>query len=123
MTLSFTAAMATEAPPGLEEYEVPDSLDFEIELIDGAGSVATVMLSDRRLLYPQVDPVLYKLEALSGVSESEPTFQRYVFPFHEWQANNPALDLASIQIIRFRFPDDEPASIWLDDILISPDGR
>ena len=123
MTLSFTAAMAVEAPEGVEKFEVPESLDFKIELIDGTGSVATVMLSDRRLLYPQVDPVLYKLEALSDASASEPTFQRFVFPFHEWQANNPALDLASIQIIRFRFPADEPASIWLDDLLISPDGH
>ncbi|MFV2089536.1 MAG: hypothetical protein ACC642_02675 [Pseudomonadales bacterium] len=122
MTLSFSAAMATDAPEGVEEFEVPESLDFEVELLDTDDRSARVALSTRRLLYPQVDPVLYKLEALSGRASSEATFQRYVFRFSEWQEVNPELNITALKALRFVFPAQVPASVWLDDIAISPDG-
>ena len=113
---------AVAAPEGVEDFEVPAELDFGIELVDEGGRSATIPLAARRPLYPQVDPVLYKLDRLSGSQVSEPTFHRYVFSFAEWQAENPELDLTSLHQIRFRFPLDTPASIWLDDIAISPQG-
>jgi dienelactone hydrolase len=122
MALSFSAAMATVGPEGLEDFEVPESLSFDVVLTDRTGGTASVSLSDRRPLYPQIDPVLYKLDGLGRSETSEPTFQRYVFQFSEWQESNPALDLASLTSIRFEFPKSVPASVWLDDIAISPDG-
>lgn len=122
MALSFAAAMATQAPEGVEDYEVPESLSFDVELVDSAGISARVPLAARRPLYPQVDPVLYKLEAFDDEPASEPVFQRYVFAFREWQAVNPELDLNAIQTVRFLFPTEIPASLWLDDIAISPEG-
>lgn len=122
MAFSFAAAMSTEAPAGVDDFTVPESLSFEIELEDTAGGRARVSLGDRRPLHPQVDPVLFKVEALSDAQASEPTFQRYHFAFGEWQQKNPALNLSSIAVVRFLFPADVPASIWLDDIVIVPDG-
>ena len=122
MALAFSAAMASEAPPDVEDFQVPDALDFQVELVDAQGRAAVLALSSRRVLYPQVDPVLYKLEALTEDVASEPTFQRYVFLFSEWLAVEPELNLTSLTRIRFRFPAEVPASIWLDDIAISPRG-
>ncbi|MEJ2087259.1 MAG: hypothetical protein P8Y69_01990, partial [Gammaproteobacteria bacterium] len=122
MALSFSAAMATEAPGEVEDYEVPKELDFEIELVDRSGRSGIVHLKDRRPLFPQVDPVLYKLEALGDSAASEPTFQRFVFPFSAWSGANPELDLSALATIRFRFDKTVPASVWLDDIAISPEG-
>jgi len=122
MRLSFAVAMATDAPEGVEDFSVPEHLDFEVEVIDSGGLKAAVNLASRRPLYPQVDPVLYKLDSLSDAKASEPTFQRYAFSFRDWQNDNAAIDLNAIQTIRFRFPADVPASIWLDDLAISPDG-
>jgi hypothetical protein len=123
MTLSFSAAMGRQGPEDLEDFQVPDTLDFAVELVDAEGRTAAVQLSSRRVLYPQIDPVLYKAEALTEETPSEVTFQRYVFPFAEWVAAAPDLDLASLTAIRFRFPADTPASVWLDDIAISPRGN
>jgi dienelactone hydrolase len=122
MTLSFSAAMGTDAPEGVDDFEVPKSLDFDIELVDMSGQVSRVALSSRRVLYPQIDPVLYKLEALAGSQASEATFQRYAFRFSEWQSANPQLNITALKTVRYLFPREVPASIWLDDVAISPDG-
>jgi len=122
MTLSFAAAMATEAPGDVEDYEPPASLDFEIELVDRRGTAARLALSERRRLYAQIDPVLYKLDVLDDDPATEVVFQRFAFPLTEWRARNPSLDLTSLTAIRFHLAGDPPASIWLDDVLISPDG-
>ncbi len=123
MAIGFAAAMSTVAPEGVDEFEPPVRLDFDIVLVDSHGTEASLPLSTRRALLPQVDPTLFKLEFLSDSQASEPTFQRYRFLFHEWLAVEPALDLSSLAAIRFRFPGDVPASIWLDDLAISPTGR
>jgi dienelactone hydrolase len=122
MTLSFSAAMSTQGPEGVEDFSAPESLDFRIELVDVAGNTAALNLSARRPLYPQVDPVLYKLDVLDGDDASEVVFQRYVFEIREWMAENSALDITSLRAIRFVFPGEVPASLWLDDLMVSPDG-
>lgn len=122
MTLSVAAAMATEPPGELEEFEAPAQLDFDIELVDQDGDTASLAISERRPLYPQTDPVLYKLDAIDQDPATEVVFQRFVFPIADWRSRNPALDASLLRIIRFRFPGDVPASVWLDDVLISPDG-
>ena len=122
MTVSFSAAMSTKAPEGVEDFTAPETLDFQIELVDMSGNTAALKLSDRRLLYPQVDPVLYKLEALDDADASEVVFQRYVFEIREWMAENTMLDITSLRAIRFVFPGEVPASLWLDDLMVSPDG-
>jgi len=122
MTLSVAAAMANESPGELDGFEPPAELDFDIELEDQHGNTASLALSERRPLFPQVDPVLYKLDALDPSAASEVVFQRFAFTIAEWRSRNPALDVGLLRVIRFRFPEDVPASVWLDDVLISPDG-
>ncbi len=121
-SLAFAAAMGAEAPGELEDFEPPASLDFLVELEDAAGNTAQVPISRQRLLYAQVDPVMYKFEVLAGGPDSEVVFQRYSFALEEWRRANPALDISSLVTVRFLFPKASPATVWLDDVVLSPEG-
>lgn len=122
MTLSFGMALAKDGVKGSEDFNVPDSLDVRLELVDAADRSAVINLANRRVLYPQVDPVLFKFEMMDSDPPSEVVFQRYTFALQEWLAVNPDLDITKLVRLRLLFPNDVPAKIWLDDVAISPEG-
>ncbi len=118
-TLSLSLGMSSDAPGDVEDYEPPDELDFHIELEDGAGQVASLPLSTRRVLLPQVEPVMYKLPGLDADASSEVVMQRYRFALDEFVAVNPQLDPATLRTVSLRFDLSPMGSLWLDDVALS----
>ncbi len=80
----------------------------------------TVALSARRVLLPQVEPVLYKHKALNGDDPSEVVMQRYRFALVEFMADNPALDITNIVEVRLVFDRTPQGSIWIDNFALHP---
>ncbi len=119
VTLSFNLGMSNDAPGEIEDYEPPEALDFHIEVEDGAGQVAVLPLSTRRVLLPQVEPVMYKLPGLDADASSEVVMQRYRFTLDEFVAANPQFDPSTLSAFRLRFDISPAGNLWLDDVVLA----
>lgn len=118
--LTFDLAMSGKTPGDLEDYETPEAIDFSIAVVDEQAREGVVALSTRRVLLPQVEPVLYKHKALNTDDPSEVIMQRYRFTLAEFMAENPDLDITSISEVRFVFDRTPQGSIWIDNIALHP---
>ena len=76
-------------------------------------------LSTRRVLLPQVEPVMYKLPGLDADASSEVVMQRYRFALDEFVAANPQLDPSTLSAVRLRFDISPMGNLWLDDAVFS----
>jgi dienelactone hydrolase len=122
-SLVFALADADEDPnPGDEEdgeeedEEQPEPLDLTIELWDTAGEVARLPLSVFSLLQPQIKVDVAKSEFLESGKKSEVVFQTFVFPLAQFQAENPDLDLNTLEQIRFVFDRSPKGAVVLDNV-------
>ncbi|XOV83070.1 MAG: hypothetical protein ACFHXK_19735 [bacterium] len=116
--LTFDLAMSKSTPGELEDYETPQSIDLTLVIRDRAGHEADLPLSKRRVLLPQIQPVLYKHGMFNSDADSEPVMQRYRFPLAEFTRQNPALDLNQLEEVRFVFDRTSQGSLWLDNIAL-----
>lgn len=121
--LTLSLGMSSEKPGEIEEYEAPEAIDLTIEAVDQAGQVSRVPLSARRVLLPQVKPVLYKHPGLDSDPPSEVVMQRYRFSLSEFTAANPQLDIHTIESVGLVFDLTKQGSVWLDDLAISTSGE
>jgi hypothetical protein len=114
--LTFDLAMSESAPGDLEDYESPEVIDLTLLVRDRSGQTAHLPLSKRRVLLPQVQPVLYKHAMFNSDADSEVVMQRYRFPLQEFVRQNPALNINEISEVRFQFDRTAEGSLWLDNI-------
>ncbi len=121
-TLAMSLAMSGVAPGEVEDYEPPESIDFTLQLEDRHGARAAIRLSSRRALLPKMEPRLYKLKAFGGNARSEVVFQRYRFVLEEWQAVEPALDVAALTSLTLLFDQTSSGTILVDDVVLSNEG-
>jgi hypothetical protein len=112
--------MSGKTPGDLEDYEVPEEIDFSIAVVDDQAREGVVALSTRRVLLPQVEPVLYKHKALNSDDPSEVVMQRYRFALAEFMADNSDLDINNIVEVRLIFDRTPQGSIWIDNIALHP---
>ncbi len=101
---------------------MPDAVDFTLLLEDRSGQQASLALTARRPVLPQVTPRLYKMKLLNGDAASEVVFQRYRFEFQEWLDVQPRLDLAQLESVILVFDRTPTASILIDDVVLSRTG-
>ena len=116
--LTFELAMSESTPGDLEDYETPESIDLTLVVRDRAGRTAQLPLSKRRVLLPQVQPVLYKHAMFNSDADSEVVMQRYRFPLVEFARQAPELDINQIVEVRFQFDRTPQGSLWLDNIAL-----
>ncbi len=121
-TLALSVAMSKARPGEVDDYEVPDAVDFTLLLEDRSGQQASLALTARRPVLPQVTPRLYKMKLLNGDAASEVVFQRYRFEFQEWLDVQPRLDLAQLESVILVFDRTPTASILIDDVVLSRTG-
>jgi len=117
--LTFDLAMSESTPGDLEDYESPEVIDLTLLVRDRSGHIAHLPLSKRRVLLPQVQPVLYKHALFNSDADSEVVMQRYRFPLQEFARQNPALDIDQITELRFQFDRTPQGSLWLDNIALN----
>ncbi len=117
--LTFDLAMSESTPGDLEDYESPEVIDLTLLVRDRSGHVAHLPLSKRRVLLPQIKPVLYKHAMFNSDADSEVVMQRYRFPLQEFARQNPALDINQIIEVRFQFDRTPQGSLWLDNIALN----
>lgn len=118
--LTFDLAMSESTPGDLQDYESPEVIDLTLLVRDRAGHTAHLPLSKRRVLLPQVQPVLYKHAMFNSDADSEVVMQRYRFPLQEFARQNPALDASQIVEVRFQFDRTPEGSLWLDNVALNP---
>jgi dienelactone hydrolase len=119
--LTFDLAMSESTPGDLEDYESPETIDLTLIVRDRSGHTAQLPLSNRRVLLPQVQPVLYKHALFNSDADSEVVMQRYRFPLMEFVRQAPTLDINQIVEVRFQFDRTPSGSLWLDNIALHND--
>jgi len=119
--LTFDLAMSESTPGDLEDYETPETIDLTLVVRDRSGHTAQLPLSNRRVLLPQVQPVLYKHAMFNSDADSEVVMQRYRFPLVEFARQTPVLDINQIVEVRFQFDRTAQGSLWLDNIALHAD--
>ena len=98
------------------------SLDLTVEVVDRAGQVARLSLSQFAPLQPQVEfhTLKHRLLEKPGTRSAEPVFQTYEFPLAAFQANNPDLDTGALATIRLVMDESEEGLVILDNVGIRP---
>jgi dienelactone hydrolase len=104
---------------GSRKNEDKASLDWSIAVADSNGVVARVPLSADQVLYPQVNGQTRRAGMVSFIPTSEIVMRRFKFPFAEFVAANPKLDLAHVKEIRLVFDRSKRGAIALDDVGIA----
>ena len=117
--LTLTVAEANQPLP------VPDSgqptegrapLDFTIELVDGAGRVASLPLSAIAPVQPPIEGPRRKAPLFDLRPASEPIPQTYWLPIDQVVAGAPEFTMSDIAEIRFRFDQSPAGVIYLNDV-------
>jgi hypothetical protein len=98
------------------DEEKPEPLDLTVELRDTSGEVARLPLSSFSLLQPQIKVDVAKSEFLESGEKSEVVFQTFVFPLAQFQAENPDLDLNTLEQILFVFDRSPKGVVVLDNV-------
>jgi hypothetical protein len=91
-------------------------LDWSIVLTDTTGTEARLALSQDALLYPQIKGRTLRISALDSTVPSEIVMRRYQYPFKDFAAANPHLDLTHLRSVRFDFDRTARGVIVLSDV-------
>lgn len=73
-------------------------------------------LSDFSALQREIEPVLWKMDFLTGDTLSEQVFQLFYFPLSDIQKINPNFNPSSIQTVKFIFDKNENGVVVIDNI-------
>lgn len=112
-----SAANETDAEAEEAEDEGPKKpLDFSISLKDSTGQMVRFPLSKFSALQREIEPVLWKMEFLTGDTSSEQIFQLFYFPVGDMVESNPSFDPKGIQTIKFIFDKSENGVVVIDNI-------
>lgn len=110
-------ANETDAEADETEDEGPKKpLDFSISVKDSTGQTVRFPLSKFSGLQREIEPVLWKMEFLTGDTSSEQVFQLFYFPVDDMVKINPSFDPKSIQTIKFVFDKSENGVVVIDNI-------
>jgi predicted dienelactone hydrolase len=90
-------------------------LDWTIAMVDVAGHVARVRLSQEEPLYPQIQGVTARAGTITG-ELSEVVMQYFHFRIGDFATANPAIDLTKLVEIRLEFDRSPTGAIVLDDL-------
>jgi hypothetical protein len=94
----------------------PQPLDWSVIVSDAAGQSARLPLSHDQLLYPQIKGNTRRIAAINSTAPSEIVLRRYRFPLRDFAAQNPALDLARLRSVEFKFDLSPRGAIAINDI-------
>ncbi len=99
-----------------EDDEPKKPLDFTISLKDSTGQVVRFPLSNFSALQREIEPVLWKMDFLTGDTSSEQVFQLFYFPFYAMREINPNFNPSSIENIEFIFDKSKNGVVAIDNI-------
>jgi len=126
-SLAFSIAMSEVSPVktpsedgDADGWEVPETIDLHVEIVDGHGARARVALADVAALQQPVKSITRKAELIDPLDPGETIFQRYVFPLSAWRADNPLLDTTHVAAVSFVFDVTPAGVIVLDDVVVAP---
>ncbi len=115
--IALSVAAMTEPPGEMEDFEAPDTIDFSLELTDGHGRTARILLSQNRELQKRLDPRVLKLHALQD-ERSEIVFHRFAFGVSHWIAANESLDTNLVNKLSLVFDQTPAATIALERVTL-----
>jgi hypothetical protein len=93
-----------------------EPLDWTIVLTDMNGTEARLALSQDALLYPQIKGQTLRISAFNSTLPSEIVLRHYQYPFKDFAATNPHLDLTHLRSVRFDFDRTARGVIVLSDV-------
>ena len=99
-----------------EDDEPKKPLDFSISLQDSTGQVVRFPLSDFSALQREIEPVLWKMDFLTGDTSSEQVFQLFYFPLSDMRKINPNFNPTCIESLKFIFDKSENGVVVIDNI-------
>ena len=99
-----------------DDNEPEKPLDFTISLQDSTGQVVRFPLSDFSSLQREIEPVLWKMDFLTGDTSSEQVFQIFYFPLSDMEKINPEFNPSNIENIQFIFDKSKSGVITIDNI-------
>ncbi len=99
-----------------EDDEPKKPLDFSISLKDSTGQLVRFPLSDFAALQREIEPVLWKMDFLTGNTSSEQVFQLFYFPLSDLRKINPNFNPSSIETIKFIFDRSENGVVVIENI-------
>ncbi|NQZ12329.1 MAG: hypothetical protein HRT35_34685, partial [Algicola sp.] len=94
------------------------ALDFSIKISDSNGQSATVLLSQQKLLYPQIRNKPKITRYMDSRPFSEVVMQYYQFNMSDFLAVNPGLKVDALSTVSFVFDQSERGEILLDDVAL-----
>jgi hypothetical protein len=96
--------------------EKTDPIDLTLVLVDSAGQVAALPLSNYSYLSRQLEPKIMKADFMTDVAKSDLVFQVFFLPLSRFREQNARLDIGHIQEIRFVFDRTEEGVVVIDNI-------
>jgi len=96
--------------------KIKKPLDFFVSLKDSTGQVVRFPLSDFSALQREIEPVLWKMDFLTGDTSSEQVLQLFYFPLSAMQKINPNFNPSSIETVKFIFDKSENGVVVIDNI-------
>ena len=91
-------------------------LDLSVKISDSNGQSASILLSQQKLLYPQIRNKVKITRYMDKRPFSEVVMQYYQFNMSEYLAVNPQLNVADLSMVSFVFDQSEQGEILLDDV-------
>lgn len=99
-----------------DEDEPKKPIDFSISLRDTTGQRVNFPLSDFSKLQRAIEPVLWKMDFLTGDTSSEQVFQLFYFPLSDLQKINLNFNPSAIENIKFIFDKSKNGVVVIDNI-------
>ncbi|MEM7099804.1 MAG: hypothetical protein AAF541_16170 [Pseudomonadota bacterium] len=116
--IALSMAVLNQKPgEDVDDYTVPETVDFSIELADNAGERARIPLRQIRVLQKRLDPRVLKLHALHD-NRSETVFHRFALNLGHWLEQNQKLNPSQIERISLIFDQTPAATIALERISV-----
>ena len=98
------------------EWELPESVDFSVVLVDRQGRRAGVPLSSIGVLRAPVEAQTRKHAWLDDIDRSEPVFQRYTFESMLFRD----IDVKNIAALILVFDRTRSGALFIDDVSLLP---
>ncbi len=120
--VAFSLAMAPDNPLSDEaeeeeaEWEVPESIDLSVVLVDRLGKRAHVHLSSIGSLRSPIEVQTRKHPWLDDIDPSEPVFQRYTFESTLFKD----IDVTNIAALILEFDQTKSGALFIDDVSLLP---
>ena len=108
--------LSGEAEDEDAEWELPESVDFSVVLVDRQGGRARVPLSMQGVLRAPVEVQTRKHAWFDDTDQSEPVFQRYTFE----SAVFKDIDVTNIAAVILEFDQSTSGALFVDDVSLLP---